>query len=252
MKFSINWLREFVELPASVEELSDLLTFAGVEIEGIDQRGLDLDHVVVGQINASAQHPNADRLSVCEVDDGTNPKRQIVCGAKNYKVGDKVPVALPGAALPNGLKIKVSKLRGVESQGMLCSPVELAISEESDGLLILSPDTKIGAPIGSLFPPDTILDVEITPNRSDLLSYLGLAREIGAVTGKTACLPEIAPPATICQRPRAHFRDPRVSLLFRAAASRTSPCSRARIGCARNWNRPAFARSTTSSTSATS
>ncbi len=196
MKFSVNWLREIVELPVSVDELADLLTFAGVEIEGIEHRGLDLENVVIGQINASTQHPNADRLSVCEVDDGTNPKRQIVCGAKNYKVGDKVPVALPGASLPNGLKIKVSKLRGVESQGMLCSPVELGVSEESDGLLILSPEVQIGAPIGSLFPPDTILDVEITPNRSDLLSYVGLAREIGALTAKAARLPEITTPPT--------------------------------------------------------
>lgn len=183
MKFSVNWLRELVELPASVNELADLLTFAGVEIEGIERRGLDLAHVVIGQINASTQHPNADRLSVCEVDDGTNHKRQIVCGAKNYKVGDKVPVALPGASLPNGLKIKVSKLRGVESQGMLCSPIELGVSEESDGLLILPLEVQIGAPIGTLFPPDTILDVEITPNRSDLLSYVGLAREIAALRG---------------------------------------------------------------------
>ncbi|MGI8436696.1 MAG: phenylalanine--tRNA ligase subunit beta [Chthoniobacterales bacterium] len=183
MKFSVNWLRELVELSASVNELADLLTFAGVEIEGIEHRGLNLEHVVIGQINASTEHPNADRLSVCEVDDGTNHKRRIVCGAKNYKVGDKVPVALPGATLPNGLKIKVSKLRGVESQGMLCSPIELGVSEESDGLLILPPDVQIGAPIGSLYPPDTILDVEITPNRSDLLSYVGLAREIAALRG---------------------------------------------------------------------
>jgi phenylalanyl-tRNA synthetase beta chain len=193
VKFSVNWLREFVELPAKVEELADLLTFAGVEIEGIEHRGTDIPNVVVGRINAFGQHPNADRLSVCDVDDGTNPHREIVCGAKNFKAGDKVLVALPGAALPNGLKIKVSKLRGVESQGMLCSPSELHLSEDSDGLLILSPDAPIGAPIGSLFPPDTILDVEITPNRSDLLSYVGLAREIAALSGKTARLPEIAP-----------------------------------------------------------
>lgn len=196
MKFSVNWLREFVELPAKTDELADLLTFAGVEIEGIEQRGSDIPNVVVGQINASSQHPNADRLSVCDVDEGTNHHRQIVCGAKNYKVGDKVLVALPGAALPNGLKIKVSKLRGVESQGMLCSPSELKISEESDGLLILSPEAKIGAPIGSLFPADTILDVEITPNRSDLLSYLGLAREIAALTGKQVRMLQIAEPKT--------------------------------------------------------
>ncbi|MBA2432840.1 MAG: phenylalanine--tRNA ligase subunit beta, partial [Chthoniobacterales bacterium] len=106
MKFSLNWLREFVELPASTAELAELLTLAGVEIEGIEERGANFDQVVVAQINESVQHPNADRLSVCQVDDGSGQARQIVCGAKNYKVGDKVPLALPGAALPNGLKIK--------------------------------------------------------------------------------------------------------------------------------------------------
>ncbi len=196
MKFSVNWLREFVELPARTDELADLLTFGGLEVEGIEQRGLELENVVVAQINASAHHPNAERLSVCDVDDGTSRHRQIVCGAKNYRVGDKVPVALPGAFLPNGLTIKVSKLRGVESQGMLCSPSELKLSEESDGLLILSPEARVGAPIGSLFPPDTVLDLETTPNRSDLLSYVGLAREIAALTGKQARLPELSEPTT--------------------------------------------------------
>jgi phenylalanyl-tRNA synthetase beta chain len=183
MKFSVNWLREFVELPSSVDELAELLTLAGIEIEGIETRGANFDHVVVAQINASVQHPNADRLSVCQVDDGSGRPRQIVCGAKNYKVGDKVPLALPGAVLVNDLKIKPSKLRGVESQGMLCSPSELGLSQDSDGLLILSPEAKIGEPIASLFPEDTILDVEITPNRGDLLSHFGLAREIAALTG---------------------------------------------------------------------
>ena len=183
MKFSVNWLREFVELPANVDELADLLTMAGVEIEAVEKRGANFDNVVVAQIKASEQHPNADRLSVCQVDDGSGQVRQIVCGAKNYKVGDKVPLALPGAVLVGDLKIKPSKLRGVESQGMLCSPSELGLSEESDGLLILSPNAKIGEPIASLFPEDTILDVEITPNRGDLLSHYGLARDIAALTG---------------------------------------------------------------------
>jgi len=184
MRFSVNWLGEFVELPENTETLTELLTLAGVEIGGVEKRGGNFDNVVIGQIKESVQHPNADRLSVCQVDDGSGKIQQIVCGAKNYKVGDKVPVALPGANLPNGLKIKVSKLRGVESQGMLCSPSELLLSADSDGLLILSPDAQIGAPIGSLFPADTILDVEITPNRGDLLSHLGLAREIASLTGK--------------------------------------------------------------------
>ncbi|HXM32490.1 MAG TPA: phenylalanine--tRNA ligase subunit beta [Chthoniobacterales bacterium] len=185
MKFSVNWLREFVELPSSAEELAELLTLAGIEIEGIAKRGANFDKVIVAQITASAQHPNADRLTVCQVDDGSGQPRQIVCGAKNYKVGDKVPLALPGAVLMNDLKIKPSKLRGVESQGMLCSPSELGLSEDSDGLLILSPEAKIGEPIASLFPDDTILDVEITPNRGDLLSHFGLAREIAALVGSS-------------------------------------------------------------------
>lgn len=186
MKFSVNWLREFVELPASVEALSELLTMAGVEIEAVEKRGADFDHVVVAQINESRPHPNADRLSVCVVDDGSGTKRQIVCGAKNYRIGDKVPLALPGAELKGGLKIGASKLRGIESQGMLCSPNELGITEDAAGLLILSPEAKIGASIRELFPADTVLDVEITPNRGDLLSHFGLAREIAALTDKIA------------------------------------------------------------------
>jgi phenylalanyl-tRNA synthetase beta chain len=189
MKFSANWLREFVELPKSIDELAELLTLAGTEIESIEKRGASFDKVVVAQIRTSAQHPNADRLSVCQVDDGSGQERQIVCGAKNYKVGDKVPLALPGAVLVGDLKIKPSKLRGIESQGMLCSPSELGLSQDSDGLLILSQEAKIGEPIASLFPEDTVLDVEITPNRGDLLSHFGLAREISALIGSTVVAP---------------------------------------------------------------
>jgi len=184
MKFSVNWLREFVELPPSIDSLAELLTMSGVEIEGIQKRGADFDKVVVAQITDSKPHPNADRLTVCVVDDGSGTKRQIVCGAKNYRVGDKVPLALPGAELTDGLKIRASKLRGVESEGMLCSAKELGVAEDAAGLLILSPEAKIGTPIRDLFPLDTILDVEITPNRGDLLSHFGLAREIAALTNK--------------------------------------------------------------------
>jgi phenylalanyl-tRNA synthetase beta chain len=184
MKFSVNWLREFVDVPKNPDEIADLLTRAGVETKGIETRGAKIDKVIVSQITASSRHPNADRLTVCEVDDGSGTKRQIVCGATNYKVGDKVPLALPGAKLPNGTEIRKSKLRGVESEGMLCSPIELGLGEDASGLLILSPDAKIGTPTGDLFPADTILDVEITPNRGDLLSHFGLAREIAALTGK--------------------------------------------------------------------
>ena len=184
MKFSVNWLREFVDLPENPEEIAELLTRAGVETENIETRGAKIDKVIVSQITASSRHPNADRLTVCEVHYGSGTKRQIVCGATNYKVGDKVPLALPGTKLPNGTEIRKSKLRGVESEGMLCSPIELGLGDDASGLLILSPDAKIGMPIGDLFPADTILDVEITPNRGDLLSHFGLAREIAALTGK--------------------------------------------------------------------
>src|SRR3954468_14151351 len=184
MKFSVNWLREFVDLPKNPEDIAELLTRAGVETRNIETRGAKIDKAIVSQITTSSRHPNADRLTVCEVDDGSGRKRQIVCGATNYKVGDKVPLALPGAKLPNGTEIRKSKLRGVESEGMLCSAIELGLGQDAAGLLILSPEARIGAPISDIFPRDTILDVEITPNRGDLLSHFGLAREIAALTGK--------------------------------------------------------------------
>jgi phenylalanyl-tRNA synthetase beta chain len=189
MKFSVNWLREFVDLPKNPEDIAELLTRAGIETKNIETRSANIGNVIVSQITASSHHPNADRLTVCEVDDGSGTKRQIVCGATNYKVGNKVLLALPGAKLPNGTEIRKSKLRGVESEGMLCSPIELGLGEDASGLLILSPDAKVGAPIADLFPADTILDVEITPNRGDLLSHFGLAREIAALTGAAAPSP---------------------------------------------------------------
>jgi phenylalanyl-tRNA synthetase beta chain len=184
MKFSVNWLREFVNLPKNPEEIAEVLTRAGIETKNIESRGANVDQVIVSQITASSRHPNADRLTVCEVDDGSGTKRQIVCGATNYKVGDKVPLAMPGAKLPDGTEIRKSKLRGVESEGMLCSPIELGLGSDATGLLILSPDAKVGASISDLFPSDTILDIEITPNRGDLLSHFGLTREIAALTGE--------------------------------------------------------------------
>src|SRR4029078_9671330 len=147
MKVSHNWLSEYVELPATIPALVDLLTLAGIEVEDLQTRGCEVDKVIVAQIRESVQHPNADRLSVCSVDDGSGTLRQIVCGAKNYRVGDKVPLALPGAVLPGDFKIKAGKLRGVESNGMLCSAKELALAEDAEGLLILSPEAHVGAPI---------------------------------------------------------------------------------------------------------
>ena len=195
MKVSLNWLRELVELPPTVEALVDLLTMAGVEVEGIETTGCSIANIVVGEIQEAVQHPNADRLSVCKVDDGSGTQRQIVCGAKNYRVGDKVPVALPGAQLAPDFVIKVGKLRGVESQGMLCSadelglPATLGARGAEDGLLILPAAAKPGTPFSEVFHADTVLDLEITPNRADLLSHAGIAVEIATLTGKMIAKP---------------------------------------------------------------
>ena len=189
MKLSLKWLRDFVAVDGSPAELSDLLTFAGVEVEGVHSRGVAMDHVVVAQILDSKPHPNADRLSVCRVDDGSGQvPRQIVCGAKNYQVGDKVPLALPGAVLPGDFKIKSGKLRGEVSEGMMCSAKELGLGDDQSGLLILPPESRVGAPMAELFPAETILEIEVTPNRPDLLSHVGVAREISALTGKPLTL----------------------------------------------------------------
>ena len=186
MKISLNWLREYVDYDGTPDALAELLTMSGVEVEGIETRGGGLQKVVVAQVLSREQHPNADRLSVCRVDDGSGqPPRQIVCGAKNFKEGDKVPLALPGAVLPGDVKINVGKLRGVESEGMLCSAKELRLADDAEGLLILSPGAPVGMAVGELYPPDTILDLEITPNRPDLLSHVGLAREVAALSGAT-------------------------------------------------------------------
>ncbi len=190
MKVSVSWLAEFLDLPEGSGVLEDVLTNAGLTVEGVETRGADFPYVVIAQILESTAHPNADRLSVCQVNDGSAQPRQIVCGAKNYHVGDKVPLAMPGAVLPGDFKIKTGKLRGVESQGMLCSAKELQLPGDDAGLLILPEHACVGAPISSLFPSDTVLELEVTPNRPDCLSHLGVAREISAFTGRPIRLPE--------------------------------------------------------------
>lgn len=180
MKISLSWLRDYLRTDKPASEIARILTDAGLEVGAIESTGVAIPKVVAAQILESVQHPNADRLSVCKVDDGSGTPRQIVCGAKNYKVGDKVPLAQPGAVMPGDFKIKVGKLRGVESEGMMCSSKELGLGEGADGLLILSPDTTIGTPLSELFPAEEIFEIEITPNRPDWLGHLGVAREAAA------------------------------------------------------------------------
>ena len=182
MNVSLNWLKERLDFGArSLEEVCDLLTFAGIEIEGLQEMGVKSDQIVVAEIKEAVQHPDADRLKVTQVDAGEGSLRQIVCGATNYKIGDKVPCCLPGAALPGGFKIGATKMRGVESKGMLAAGSEIGLTDKEDGLLILDPDFKVGALVKDLFDSDTLIEVEITPNRPDLLSHSGLARELAAL-----------------------------------------------------------------------
>src|SRR5688572_11246416 len=152
MNVSLNWLATHVDLKGKTpDELDRLLTFAGVEVEGIEVTGVASDKIVVAQIMEAVQHPNADRLKVTRVDAGEGALRQIVCGAQNYKVGDKVPCALPGAELPGGFTIGETVMRKVESKGMLCAASEIGLPAGEDGLLILPADSEIGKPVKQLF-----------------------------------------------------------------------------------------------------
>ncbi|MFN6016022.1 MAG: phenylalanine--tRNA ligase subunit beta, partial [Verrucomicrobiota bacterium] len=182
MNISLNWLSTHLDLAGkSIREIDDLLTFAGVEVEGIVLKGVSSEKIVVAQIKEAVQHPNADRLKVTQVDAGEGTLRQIVCGAQNYKVGDKVPCALPGAELPGGFTINETVMRKVESKGMLCAASEIGLPAGEDGLLILPADAEIGRPVKQLFDSDVLLELEVTPNRPDLLSHRGMARELATL-----------------------------------------------------------------------
>jgi phenylalanyl-tRNA synthetase beta chain len=182
MNISLNWLATHLDLSGkSIKEIDDLFTFAGVEVEGIVSKGIASEKIVVAQIMEAVQHPNADKLKVTQVDAGEGKLRQIVCGAQNYKVGDKVPCCLPGTELPGGFTIGETVMRKVESRGMLAAASEIGLPEGENGLLILPPDSEIGKPVKQLFDSDTLLELEVTPNRPDLLSHRGMARELATL-----------------------------------------------------------------------
>jgi phenylalanyl-tRNA synthetase beta chain len=195
---TLGWLKKYVEVNWPPEELAERLTMLGIEVEGIRKLGGEFEGIVVAQVLTRDKHPNADKLTVCRVNDGQG-ERQIVCGASNFKAGDKVPLILPGHTLPvqpgqEPFTVKVGKLRGVESQGMMCSPKELGLSEDAAGLLILREDARIGQPLAEYLArpgSDVVYDLEITPNRPDLNSVVGIARELSALTGAPLCLPEL-------------------------------------------------------------
>ncbi|HXZ85404.1 MAG TPA: phenylalanine--tRNA ligase subunit beta, partial [Myxococcota bacterium] len=193
MKVPLGWLREWIELPPE-EALCERLTLAGLEIEEIVRAGPDLSEIRVGRVLERRQHPNADRLSLCSVDVGAAEPIGVVCGAPNVAAGQKVALALPGTTLPDGTKLKKSKIRGESSEGMICSARELGLSEEHAGILVLDPSAPVGAPLSAVLQAgETILDVEITPNRGDWVSMLGMAREVRALFGGALHLPPSEP-----------------------------------------------------------
>ncbi len=192
MNVTINWLKEYIDFDLSPDELADGLMMLGIEIESIKPLGEGLDRVVVGQIKNIRPHPNANTLVLCDVDAGTGSDLQIVCGAPNAREGLVAPVALIGAQLPSGVTIKAARIRGEASKGMLCSEKELSISDEAVGLMELPEDLSVGIPLVEVLGlDDVMLELEITPNRPDCLSMLGVAREIRAATGNPLRRPQV-------------------------------------------------------------
>ena len=192
MNVTLNWLKTYIDFDFSPSELADRLTMLGVEVESIKQLGAELDGVVVGSVTAIRPHPNADKLVLCQVDIGGTEALQIVCGAPNVREEMLAPVATIGATLPIGLTIKRAKLRGETSQGMLCSEKELGLSEDAAGLMELTTGTPLGTSLSeALGLDDVVFELEITPNRPDCLSLIGVAREIRAETGNALKLPAV-------------------------------------------------------------
>jgi len=191
MRFPLSWLADWLDLPADLKDIKTLLFKAGIEIESLEARGQGLDKVVVARVEERLQHPNADRLSVCKVSDGSQ-SYQIVCGAQNFKAGDMVPLALEGAVLPGDFKIKKSKIRGVESFGMLCAAEELGLEAKSEGLLILSQSLPLGQPLAKALGLDEVLvTVTTTANRPDHNCIAGIARELAALSSQSLRWPEV-------------------------------------------------------------
>ncbi|MBI4662301.1 MAG: phenylalanine--tRNA ligase subunit beta [Verrucomicrobia bacterium] len=199
MKVTFNWLRQYIEFHWTAEELAERLTMLGVEVENVQKIGGEFEGIVVAQILTRSLVSGSDKLSVCRVQDGKG-ERQIICGASNFKPGDKAALILPGYALPlkagekEPFVIKVRKVMGVESHGMLCSPKELGLAEEAEGILILRDDARVGQSFAEYLgraAGDVVYDLEITPNRPDLNSVIGIAREISALTGNPLRMPEV-------------------------------------------------------------
>jgi len=183
LNISLNWLRDFVPWDGTAEELAERLTINGLNVESVTVFELAFPDIVVAKVLKREKHPNADKLSLCEVDDGEGV-HQVVCGAPNVRAGLTVLFARLGCTLPNGMKLKKSKIRGIESRGMICSASELGLSDDSEGIMELPDEHGPGTPADELYGyRDTVLDIEVTPNRPDWLSHMGVAREVAAING---------------------------------------------------------------------
>ncbi|MGI9249150.1 MAG: phenylalanine--tRNA ligase subunit beta [Woeseiaceae bacterium] len=183
MKIAESWLREWVNPDLDTEALGYQLTMLGHEVDSIEFEGAGIEEVVVAEVIDVSKHPDADRLSVCKVSDGSGEPVDVVCGAPNVTRGMKSPLAKPGVKLPNGMKLRKSKIRGVVSNGMLCSAVELGLGDESDGIIELPADAPVGSPLVDFLQlPDAVIDLDLTPNRGDCFSVLGIARDVSALT----------------------------------------------------------------------
>lgn len=198
MRVSFKWLKEYVDIDISPEELAEKLTNTGVAVENVEYLNKGIENVVIGEVLEAVKHPNAEKLSLCQVTTDGKNRFQVVCGAPNVRAGQKVPFALVGAVLPGNVKIKKAKLRGTESQGMICSALELGINEDSltpeqkEGILVLDDSATLGTNIiDYLELDDCVLEFDLTPNRSDCLSVINIAREVAAILGKEVKLPDV-------------------------------------------------------------
>ena len=191
MKISLNWLSEYINISKSPEEISQLLTMAGLEVNSL-KKGNEFKGVVVGEVKECVKHPNADKLSLCKVDVGTEEELSIVCGASNVKAGLKVLVATVGTILPDNFKIKKAKIRGEESRGMICSEKELQLSDSHEGIMVLPEESEVGSPFSELFDTsDTLMELDLTPNRPDAMSHIGVARDLSAILNLDLLKPSV-------------------------------------------------------------
>src|SRR5262245_21131228 len=225
MRVSLKWLGEYVPTTLPLDELARRLTLAGIEVAGVEPSGGSFENVFVGEIVRLARHPNADRLQLATVEYGREPAT-VVTGASNIKVGDRVPFAVVGAELidvhqdpPRKARLRPTRIRGVESSGMVCSAAELGLGDDHEGIMLLDHTAPVGARLGQVVG-DAILDLELTPNRSDCLSMLGVAQEVAALNGQTVTPPVVRVEASgrpAGERVRVEIEDPSLCRRYSAA-----------------------------------